>query len=66
MWFFVEPPTRGGCYACTVEDVTRLLFEVPLDRWAGLIVGWSVLGQGRGGEANDDHHADRNDFQQPC
>ena len=36
MWFLVEPPTRGCCYACTVEDVARLLSGVPLDDWAGI------------------------------
>ena len=36
MWFFVEPPTGDCCYACTVEDVARLLSEVPLDNWAGI------------------------------
>ena len=35
MWFFVESPTRDCCYACTVDDVARLLSEVPLDDWAG-------------------------------
>ena len=34
--FFVEPPTRDCCYACTVEDVARLLSDVPLDDWAGI------------------------------
>jgi hypothetical protein len=34
--FFVEPPIRDCCYACTVEDVARLLSEVPLDDWAGI------------------------------
>lgn len=36
MWFFVEPPTRECCYACTVDDVARVLSEVPLDDWAGI------------------------------
>ena len=35
-WFFVEPPTRDCCYACTVDDVARLLSEVPVDDWAGI------------------------------
>ena len=36
MWFSVESPTRDCCYACTVDDVARLLSEVPLDDWAGI------------------------------
>ena len=35
-WFFVEPPTRDCCYACTVDDVARLLSEAPVDDWAGI------------------------------
>ena len=37
-WFFVEPPTRDCYYACTVDDVARLLSEVPLDDWAGIAI----------------------------
>ena len=36
MWFFVEPPTGDCRYACTVDDVARLLSEVPLHDWAGI------------------------------
>ena len=36
MWFFVEPRTRDCRYACTVDDVARLLSEVPVDDWAGI------------------------------
>ena len=36
MWFFVEPPTRDCRYACTLDDVARVLSEVPLDDWAGI------------------------------
>ena len=35
-WFFVEPPTGDCRYACTVDDVARLLSKVPLDDWAGM------------------------------
>ncbi len=34
--FLVEPATRDCCYACTVDDVARLLSEVPIDDWAGI------------------------------
>lgn len=37
-WFFVEPPTRDSYYACTVDDVARLLSEVPFDDWAGIAI----------------------------
>ena len=36
MWFLVETPIRDCRYACTVDDVARLLSEVPLDDWAGI------------------------------
>ena len=36
MPFFVEPPIRDCRYACTVDDVARLLSEVPVDDWAGI------------------------------
>lgn len=35
-WFFVEPPSGDFRYACTVDDVARLLAGVPLDDWAGI------------------------------
>ena len=36
MAFFVEPPLRGLTYACTVEDVVRLLSNVPPEDRAGI------------------------------
>ena len=36
MAFFVEPPTLGFSYACTIEDVVRLLAAVPAGDLAGI------------------------------